>query len=219
MKILTEQYWTIFHFLRINTFTWRAAKPPKHLFHRSLGLVTLTQGVWVFLGEVICDCSAANSGMSVQGVCVCVCVWMCVCVCFLETSRSILSTADAQTAGGREEGRGVCACVCVCVCKQLAEEVGHVLHHTGHWGRMSGRVFGGWSDDVIDTNSQQSQPSNVKCWSTEGALDSTRRRPWRTPWGSHRRSCICVSVLERLWDVWLHARTSVTFCREIILKE
>lgn len=46
--------------------------------------------------------SVCKSVMSFQEPCV-----------FLCTSRSILSAADASTAGGWEEGSAACACVCV----------------------------------------------------------------------------------------------------------
>lgn len=91
-----------------------------------------------FLVEVIRDYSSVNY-FCVQkcdehpraSVCLCVCVYV------HQEAFCPQQMLKPWEVGRRGAVRVfVCACVCVCVCvlvlRQLAEEVGHVLDHTGH---------------------------------------------------------------------------------------
>lgn len=131
--------------------SWRESCEGSEAVHVTEG-VSADFVLYVFLVEVIRDCSSVNY----------FCVQNCderprasVCV-FLCTSRGILSAADAQTMGGREEG----SCECVCVVTACRGSWTCVGSH-GTWRTVGWSSLEGWSADVINTNTQLSNPLKI----------------------------------------------------------
>lgn len=103
--------------------------------------------LFVLLLEVIPDFSSVNyfclknsDERPRESVCVCVCVSV-----YIKKHSVCSRCSNRGRSWGGELCVSVCATVIVCVCvfalRQLAEEVGHVSDHTGHWRRLAGSVW------------------------------------------------------------------------------